>query len=125
MAASKLTLDATIQIKLGSCATDLIENQFKLGGKMPGPLCLNRLLINLVARRLSLNWTAASNVNLDAAIQSSFAGSTDVQKLTQAVLDKALKYSWSISQAKWHHYIFKKSPGSLEGGFPFMTRGHM
>ncbi|PLW50379.1 hypothetical protein PCANC_07208 [Puccinia coronata f. sp. avenae] len=81
MAASESTSDAAIRIKLGRCATDLIENQFKLGGKMPGPLSLNRLSINSVARRPSLNRTAASDVNSDAAIRSSFAGSELSQSL--------------------------------------------
>ncbi|PLW11445.1 hypothetical protein PCANC_25666 [Puccinia coronata f. sp. avenae] len=75
MAASELTLDAAIQFELGRRATDLIENQLKHGRKTPGPLSLNWLSNELVAWRPSLNRTAASNVNLDAAIQCSFAGS--------------------------------------------------
>jgi hypothetical protein len=69
------TLDVAIPFKLGCRATDLVENQFKLCGKMPGLLSLNWLLNDLVTRRPSLNQTASSNVNSDAAIQSSFAGS--------------------------------------------------
>jgi hypothetical protein len=83
MAASDLTLDAAIQFKLRCCATNLIENQFKIGGKTPGPLSLNWLSNDSVAQRLSLNQTAASNVNCDAAIQCSVAGSVQIRMLVQ------------------------------------------
>ncbi|PLW20134.1 hypothetical protein PCANC_16650 [Puccinia coronata f. sp. avenae] len=77
MAASELTSDAAIQFKLGRRATDLIENRFKHGCKTPGPLSLNRLSNDSVARRPSLNRMAASDVKLDAAIRCSFAGSAN------------------------------------------------
>ncbi|PLW18618.1 hypothetical protein PCASD_23482 [Puccinia coronata f. sp. avenae] len=76
MAASNLTSDAAIRFKLGRRATESFDNRFKLSG--PGVLqpCLNRFSIKSVARRPSLNWMAASDVNSDAAIQCSFAGSS-------------------------------------------------
>jgi hypothetical protein len=70
MAAFKLISDVAVQFKLGSCATKLINNQFKLSGLTIWPPSLNQLLINLVERCPRMNWMAKSNIDLDAAIQS-------------------------------------------------------
>jgi hypothetical protein len=40
-----------------------------------GPPGLNWFLIHVVVRHLILNWMAASNINSDATIQTSIAGS--------------------------------------------------
>jgi hypothetical protein len=72
MAASESMLDVAIYFNLGFHAIVLINKQFKLGSQMPRPLSLNQCSINLVARYPS---SAASNVELDAAIQSSLGGS--------------------------------------------------
>jgi hypothetical protein len=75
MAASKLILDAAIRFKLGCHATEWIADRFKLSGLGVWPPSLNWLTIYSVARRPSLNRMAVSAINLDAAIQASFAGS--------------------------------------------------
>jgi hypothetical protein len=63
MAASKLTLDAAVQFKLGRRATKLINNRFKLSGQGILPPSLNWFSIELVAQRPSLNWMAVSAVD--------------------------------------------------------------
>jgi hypothetical protein len=64
-----------IQFKLGLRATEWIVVQFKLGGPGIWPPILNQSTIHSGDQRPILNWMAASNVNLDATIWASIAGS--------------------------------------------------
>ncbi|KNE94448.1 hypothetical protein PSTT_13664 [Puccinia striiformis] len=73
MAASGSLLGAATRFKLGGSATEQITNRFKLNG--PG------VDDSLGAQHPSLYWMAAPNIDSDATIRPSFAGSSKVHAI--------------------------------------------